>query len=152
MIPFSRTLLDMSMFLNERELTDRRAVSESFVKKIVVMPDNNCGALHDSDARRQRHTGERRRGDGAERIGSVYRQVWWASAGGIANFSPGGPDLRRPSWCPALVASSSLKVAHFNVDHLEGGGTTLLFPLDLRSAKRTLLGIGANRMVAQSSP
>ena len=36
------------------------------------------GALHDSDARRQPHTGERRRGDGPERLGSVYRQVWWA--------------------------------------------------------------------------
>ena len=28
------------MFLNERELTERRAFIESFVKEIVVMPDN----------------------------------------------------------------------------------------------------------------
>ena len=32
--------LDMSMFLNESELTERRAFIESFVKEIVVMPDN----------------------------------------------------------------------------------------------------------------
>ena len=31
---------DMSMFLNESELTERRAFIESFVKEIVVMPDN----------------------------------------------------------------------------------------------------------------
>ena len=36
------------------------------------------GELHDSDARRQPHTGERCRGDGPPRPGSVYRQVWWA--------------------------------------------------------------------------
>ena len=28
------------MFLNESELTERRAFIESFVKEIVVMPDN----------------------------------------------------------------------------------------------------------------
>ena len=32
--------LDLSMFLNESELTERRAFIESFVKEIVVMPDN----------------------------------------------------------------------------------------------------------------
>ena len=32
--------LDMSMFLNKSELTERRAFIESFVKEIVVMPDN----------------------------------------------------------------------------------------------------------------
>ena len=32
--------LDMSMFLNESELTERRAFIESFVKEIVVKPDN----------------------------------------------------------------------------------------------------------------
>ena len=32
--------LDMSMFLNESELTERRAFIESFVKEIVVTPDN----------------------------------------------------------------------------------------------------------------
>ena len=32
--------LDMSMFLNEGELTERRAFIESFVKEIIVMPDN----------------------------------------------------------------------------------------------------------------
>ena len=32
--------LDMSMFLNESELTERRAFIESFVKEVVVMPDN----------------------------------------------------------------------------------------------------------------
>ncbi len=32
--------LDMSMFLNESELTERKAFIESFVKEIVVMPDN----------------------------------------------------------------------------------------------------------------
>ena len=32
--------LDMSMFLNESELTERRAFIESFVKEIVVMPGN----------------------------------------------------------------------------------------------------------------
>ncbi len=32
--------LDMSNFLNESELTERRAFIESFVKEIVVMPDN----------------------------------------------------------------------------------------------------------------
>ena len=32
--------LDMSMFLNESELTERRAFIESFVKEIVVMPDS----------------------------------------------------------------------------------------------------------------
>ena len=31
---------DMSMFLNESELTERRAFIETFVKEIVVMPDN----------------------------------------------------------------------------------------------------------------
>ncbi len=31
---------DMSVFLNESELTERRAFIESFVKEIVVMPDN----------------------------------------------------------------------------------------------------------------
>ena len=31
--------LDMSEFLNESELTERRAFIESFVKEIVVMPD-----------------------------------------------------------------------------------------------------------------
>ncbi len=31
---------DMSQFLNESELTERRAFIESFVKEIVVMPDN----------------------------------------------------------------------------------------------------------------
>ena len=30
----------MSEFLNERELTERRAFIETFVKEIVVMPDN----------------------------------------------------------------------------------------------------------------
>ena len=32
--------LDMRVFLNESELTERRAFIESFVKEIVVMPDN----------------------------------------------------------------------------------------------------------------
>ena len=32
--------LDLSMFLNESELTERRAFIESFVKEIVVVPDN----------------------------------------------------------------------------------------------------------------
>ena len=32
--------LDMNMFLNESELTERRAFIESFVKEIVVMPDS----------------------------------------------------------------------------------------------------------------
>ena len=32
--------LDLSLFLNERELTERRAFIESFVNEIVVMPDN----------------------------------------------------------------------------------------------------------------
>ena len=32
--------LDMSNFLHESELTERRAFIESFVKEIVVMPDN----------------------------------------------------------------------------------------------------------------
>ena len=32
--------LDMSSFLHESELTERRAFVESFVKEIVVMPDN----------------------------------------------------------------------------------------------------------------
>ena len=32
--------LDLSMFLNESELTERRAFIESFVKEVVVMPDN----------------------------------------------------------------------------------------------------------------
>ena len=32
--------LDLSDFLNESELTERRAFIESFVKEIVVMPDN----------------------------------------------------------------------------------------------------------------
>ncbi len=32
--------LDLSMFLNESELTERRAFIDSFVKEIVVMPDN----------------------------------------------------------------------------------------------------------------
>ena len=32
--------LDLSVFLNESELTERRAFIESFVKEIVVMPDN----------------------------------------------------------------------------------------------------------------
>ena len=31
---------DMSVFLNESELTERRAFIESFVKEIVVMPGN----------------------------------------------------------------------------------------------------------------
>ena len=32
--------LDLSMFLNESKLTERRAFIESFVKEIVVMPDD----------------------------------------------------------------------------------------------------------------
>ena len=32
--------LDMRVFLKESELTERRAFIESFVKEIVVMPDN----------------------------------------------------------------------------------------------------------------
>ena len=32
--------LDLSMFLNESELTERRAFIESFVKEVVIMPDN----------------------------------------------------------------------------------------------------------------
>ena len=31
---------DLSVFLNESELTERRAFIESFVKEVVVMPDN----------------------------------------------------------------------------------------------------------------
>ena len=31
---------DLSVFLNESELTERRAFIESFVKEIVVMPGN----------------------------------------------------------------------------------------------------------------
>ena len=32
--------LDLSMFLNQSELTERKAFIESFVKEVVVMPDN----------------------------------------------------------------------------------------------------------------
>ena len=60
--------LDMSMFLNESELTERRAFIESFVKEIVVMPDDSP------------IPGKECRGDGPTQPGSVYRQVWWAKA------------------------------------------------------------------------
>ena len=64
------------MFLNESELTERKAFIESFVK-IVVMSGQSRGALRDSDAGRQPNTKERRRGGGAERLSPVCRQVWW---------------------------------------------------------------------------
>ena len=60
------------MFLNESELTERRAFIESFVK-IVVMSGQSRGALRDSDAGRQPNTKERRRGGGLN--GSVLSVV-----------------------------------------------------------------------------
>ena len=37
---FTAYAQDLSVFLNESELTERRAFIESFVKEIVVMPGN----------------------------------------------------------------------------------------------------------------
>ena len=44
---------DMRDFLNESELTERRAFIKSFVKEIVVMPDDALLQIHRSHAGRQ---------------------------------------------------------------------------------------------------
>ena len=62
------------------------------------------------------------------------------------------PDFRSLGWWTALVGSSSVRLADFSVDHSDGCGAILIFRPDFRSAKRTLLGIGANRMAARMSP
>ena len=69
---------DMSEFLNESELTERRAFIETFVKEIVVMPGDALLRYTVPMPDDSPHTRKERRGDGAERLSSVYRQKWWA--------------------------------------------------------------------------
>ena len=72
---------DMRDFLVESELTERRAFIESFVKEIVVTPDDallryTIPMPEDSPIVRK----GRRRG-GPERPGSVYSNAWWSWRG-----------------------------------------------------------------------
>ena len=78
---------DMSEFLKESELTERRAFIETFVKEIVVMPGDALLRytipMPDDSPIPGRNAEEM----AAERLGSVYRQKWWAEAYCTANSS-----------------------------------------------------------------
>ena len=65
----------MRDFLNESELTERRAFIESFVKEIIVMPGDALHAIHRAYARRQPDTRQGHRKGGPERLSSVYRHT-----------------------------------------------------------------------------
>ena len=68
---------DMSEFLNESGLTERRAFIETFVKEIVVTPGDALLRYTIPMRGDSHNTRQERRGDGAERLSSVYRQNWW---------------------------------------------------------------------------
>ena len=99
---------DMSEFLNESELTERRASIETFVKEIVVTPGDallryTIPMPDDSPIP----------GRNAEEMalnGSVLSTVYveWASVSCTANFSLGGPHIRSRSGelgLPTLASS-----------------------------------------------
>ena len=99
---------DMSEFLNESELTERRAFIETFVKEIVVTPGDallryTIPMPDDSPIP----------GRNAEEMalnGSVLSTVYveWASVSCTANFSLGGPHIRSRSGelgLPTLASS-----------------------------------------------
>ena len=88
----------MRDFLNESELTERRAFIQSFVKEIVVMPDDallryTVPMPDDSLIP----------GRAAERVALPAPVLSTMHDGGpkkdrIANFSLGGPDIRSTVW------------------------------------------------------
>ena len=99
---------DMSEFLNESELTERRASIETFVKEIVVTPGDallryTIPMPDDSPIP----------GRNAEEMalnGSILSTVYveWASVSCTANFSLGGPHIRSRSGelgLPTLASS-----------------------------------------------
>ena len=99
---------DMSEFLNESELTERRAFIETFVKEIVVTPGDallryTIPMPDDSPIP----------GRNAEEMalnGSILSTVYveWASVSCTANFSLGGPHIRSRSGelgLPTLASS-----------------------------------------------
>ena len=84
---------DLSVFLNESELTERRAFIESFVKEIVVMP-GNAGVHYTIPTPPDSPIG------GSPRPSSQFSTRWWACTYRIANFSVGGPNIRTRSGYP----------------------------------------------------
>ena len=69
---------DMSRFLNKSELTERRSFIESFVKEIVVTPDNALMRYTVPMPDDSLVPGEGYRGGGPPRCRSIYHPVWWA--------------------------------------------------------------------------
>ena len=74
MEPIAAYAQEMSDFLKESELTGRRAFIETFVKEIVVMPGDALVRYTIPMPDDNPHSRQERRGDGAERLSSVYRQ------------------------------------------------------------------------------
>ena len=68
---------DMKDFLNESELTERRAFIQSFVKDIIVVPGDALLKYTVPHARRQLDTWEVSRKGGPEWGCSPYFTRWW---------------------------------------------------------------------------
>ena len=78
MAPITAYAQDMSRFLKESELTERRAFIETFVKEIAVVPGDaliRYAIPMPEDSRTPGGNAERH---GARRLSSVYRQKWWS--------------------------------------------------------------------------
>ena len=69
---------DMSEFLKESELTERRAFIETFVKEIVVMPGDALLRYTIPMPDDSRIPGGNAEEMPSGRLGSVYGENWWA--------------------------------------------------------------------------